>query len=287
MKGLGAKMRYILHDFRKDRLAVLGTVILLLLAFISVLAPCIVNYDPVELNLAERLVFPSAKHLMGTDSVGRDMLSRIIYGTRVSMMIAVAVIIIEVFFGILVGTAAGYLGRAVDEILMRLVDILLAFPSQILALVIVGFLGSSILNLIIALCSVGWVKYARVVRSSILSIKKEMFVESARAIGCSSLRIATRHILPNIISPVVVLATLNMGTIIISIAGLSFLGLGVQPPTPEWGIMLSEGKPFMESAPHLMIFPGLMIMVTVLAFNFLGDGLRDVLDIKIEKTVEY
>jgi peptide/nickel transport system permease protein len=277
-------MRHIVHKFRKDRLAILGTVILFLLTFVAVLAPYLVIYDPVELNLAQRLLSPSAKHLMGTDSVGRDILSRIIYGTRVSLMIAVAVVIIEVFFGVLVGTAAGYLGRAVDEILMRLVDILLAFPSIILALVILGLLGSSIMNLIIALTSVGWVRYARIVRGSILSIKNETFIESARAIGCSRLRIATRHILPNIITPVIVLATLNMGNIIISIAGLSFLGLGVQPPTPEWGIMLSEGKPFMDSAPHLMIFPGLMIMVTVLAFNFLGDGLRDVLDIKMNLT---
>lgn len=271
-------MLHMIREFRKDRLAILGTVIICLLIIIALLAPSIVPFDPEKLNLAERLLSPSARHLMGTDSVGRDILSRIIYGTRVSLMIAVVVVVIEVLFGVLVGMAAGYLGRAVDEILMRLVDILLAFPSIILALVIVGLLGSSIMNLIIALTSVGWVRYARIVRGSILSIKKEMFIESARAIGCGKLRIATRHILPNIISPVIVLATLNMGTIIISIAGLSFLGLGVQPPTPEWGIMLSEGKPFMESAPHLMIFPGLMIMVTVLAFNFLGDGLRDVLD---------
>jgi len=287
MKGPGDSMLHIVHEFRKDRLAVLGTVILFLLTFTAVLAPYIAPYDPVELNLAERLSSPGIKHLMGTDSVGRDILSRIIYGIRVSLMIAVVVVIIEVLFGVLVGTAAGYLGRAVDEILMRLVDILLAFPGIILALVIVGMLGSSIMNLIIALTSVGWVRYARVVRGSILSIKEEMFIESARAIGCSNLRIATCHILPNIISPVIVLATLNMGTIIISIAGLSFLGLGVQPPTPEWGVMLSEGKPFMESAPHLMVFPGLMIMVTVMAFNFLGDGLRDVLDIRMKEAVEY
>lgn len=270
----------IVHGFRKDRLAILGTLILFLLMFIAVLAPYIVPYDPVELNLAERLLSPGAKHPMGTDSVGRDILSRIIYGTRTSLMISVIVVIIEVVFGVLVGTAAGYLGRAADEILMRLVDILLAFPGIILTIVIIGLLGSSVMNLIIALTAVGWVRYARVVRGSILSIKKEPFIESARAIGCSRFRIATRHILPNIISPVIVLATMNMGTIIISIAGLSFLGLGVQAPTPEWGIMLNEGKPFMESAPHLMIFPGLMIMVTVLAFNFLGDGLRDLLDIK-------
>jgi len=280
MKGTGDTMIDIVLTFRRDRLAVFGTAILCLLTLIALLAPYIAPYDPVELNLSQRLLSPNIEHLMGTDSVGRDILSRIIYGTRTSLMISVVVVIIEVVFGVLVGTAAGYLGRAADEILMRLVDILLAFPGIILTIVIVGLLGSSVMNLIIALTAVGWVGYARVVRGSILSIKKELFIESARAIGCSKLRIATHHILPNIISPVIVLATMNMGTIIISIAGLSFLGLGVQAPTPEWGIMLNEGKPFMESAPHLMIFPGLMIMVTVLAFNFLGDGLRDVLDIK-------
>jgi len=279
-------MPHIVHELGKDRLAILGAVILFVLTLVAVLAPHIAPYDPVELNLSERLSPPCIKHLMGTDSVGRDILSRVIYGTRVSLMIAVVVVIIETIFGVLVGTAAGCLGRAVDEILMRLVDILLAFPGIILALVIVGMLGSSSMNLIIALTSVGWVGYARVVRGSILSVKEETFIESARAIGCGKLRIATRHILPNIISPVIVLATLNMGAIIISIAGLSFLGLGVQPPTPEWGVMLNEGKPFMESAPHLMIFPGLMIMITVLAFNFLGDGLRDVLDPRLKEKIE-
>lgn len=280
-------MPHIVHEFRKDKLAILGTVILLVLTLTAVMAPYIAPYDPVELNLAERLSPPGIKHLMGTDSVGRDILSRIIYGTRTSLMIAVAVVITETLFGVLAGTVAGYSGRAVDEILMRLVDILLAFPGIILALVIVGVLGSSTINLIIALTSVGWVKYARLVRGSILSVKKEAFIESAKAIGCSNLRIAFRHILPNIISPVIVLATLNMGTIIISIAGLSFLGLGVQPPTPEWGVMLNEGKPFMESAPYLMIFPGLMIMISVLAFNLLGDGLRDALDTRMKETVGY
>ncbi len=164
---------------------------------------------------------------------------------------------------------------------------MLAFPGIILSLVIVGMLGSSLINLIIALTSVGWVRYARVLRGSILALKEEMFIESARAIGCSKLRIVSCHILPNIISPIIVLATMNMGTIIISIAGLSFLGLGVQSPTPEWGVMLSEGKPFMESAPHLMVFPGLMIMITVMAFNFLGDGLRDVLDIRMKRAIDY
>ncbi|MFZ1986043.1 MAG: nickel transporter permease [Desulfatitalea sp.] len=279
-------MAHIVHGLIKDRLAIIGALILLVLVLMAVLAPYLSPYNPLELNLAERIAAPNSKHPMGTDSVGRDVLSRIMHGTRISLVMAVVVVTIETFVGVLVGTAAGYLGKAVDEILMRLVDILMAFPGIILSLVIVGMLDSSFMNLIIALSALGWVRYARVVRGSILAIKEEAFIESAKAIGCTKLWIATRHVLPNVISPIIVLTAMNMGTIIISIAGLSFIGLGIQPPTPEWGIMLSEGKPFMESAPHLMIFPGLMIMLAVLAFNFLGDGLRDVLDIQMQKTME-
>ena len=286
IKKQAGEMKDIFIKFKKDRLALLGSAILSMLIFTAFFAPHIAPYDPFELNLAERLFPPCIRHIMGTDSLGRDIFSRIIFGTRTSLMIALAVVVTEIFFGVLAGTAAGCLGRIADEIVMRLVDILLAFPGIILAMVIVGVLGSSIMNLVIALTAVGWVKYARIVRGSILSVQQKTFIESAKAIGCSRFRIAYRHILPNIISPVIVLATLNMGTIIISIAGLSFLGLGVQPPTPEWGVMLNNGKPFMESAPCLMIFPGLMIMITVLAFNFLGDGLRDVLDPGLKEKIE-
>ncbi len=275
------------QELKSDKLAVIGLAVILILLVMALLAPCIAPYDPAKLDLEGRLLTPGeGGHLMGTDALGRDTLSRIIYGTRVSLMIATAVAVIEMLLGTLIGTIAGYFGRIADELLMRLVDILLAFPGLILALVIVGLLGPSLTNLIIALVAVGWVRYARIVRGSILSVKEKRFVEAARAIGCSDIRIATRHILPNVLSPVIVLATLNMGSIILSIAGLSFLGLGVQPPTPEWGAMLNEGKPFMETAPHLMIFPGLMIMITVLAFNFLGDGLRDALDPRLKEKVE-
>ncbi|NJL59537.1 MAG: ABC transporter permease [Desulfobacteraceae bacterium] len=267
----------------KDRLAIIGMVIIFFLMIVAVLAPYIAPYHPLELDMKERLLSPSLRHPMGTDSVGRDVLSRIIHGTRISLLIAVIVVITETVVGVLVGTAAGYLGRTVDEILMRLVDILMAFPGIILSMAIMGIMGTSLINLIISMTSVGWVRYARVFRGEILSVKQEMFIESARAVGCSRMRIVIRHILPNTISPIIVLATMNMGAVIISIAGLGFLGLGVQPPTPEWGIMLSEGKPFMESACHLMIFPGLMIMLTVMAFNFLGDGLRDILDVRMKE----
>lgn len=271
-------MARFLFRFCRDKLAVTGSLIVLGLIFISLAAPYISPCSPSELNLLERLSPPSMAHPMGTDPLGRDVLSRVIYGTRLSLMTGLIVISLEMLIGLFVGTAAGYMGKIVDDILMRGTDIVLAFPGIILSMVIAGTLGSSIFNLIVALSAVGWTKYARVVRGAILSIKKETFVMSAKAAGCSHLRIAFRHILPNIISPVIVLATLNMGTTIISIAGLSFLGLGVQPPASEWGIMLNDGRPFMESAPYLMIFPGLMIMITVLAFNFIGDGLRDILE---------
>ena len=275
-----------LRELKNDKLAVIGLAIILFLLVIALLAPYIVPYDPVVLDLECRLSSPSTEHLMGTDTLGRDTLSRVVYGTRVSLMIATIVVAVEVLLGVLLGTIAGYLGGVIDGILMRLVDVLLAFPGLILALVIVGVLGPSLVNLAIALVAVGWVRYARVIRGSILSFKERGFVETARAIVCSNMRIATRHILPNVLSPIIVLATLNMGSILLSIAGLSFLGLGAQPPTPEWGAMLNEGRPFMETAPHLMVFPGLMIMITVLAFNFLGDGLRDALDPRMKDKVE-
>ncbi len=268
--------------FAKDRLAFLGTLILILLVLLALLAPVISPYNPVQIDLTRRLLPPGPGHLMGTDALGRDMLSRIIYGTRISLMIAIMVVGIEVLVGTLVGSAAGFLGKAVDELFMRIVDILMAFPGIILSLVIVGMMGASLVNMIIALSATGWVRYARIIRGAILSVKKELFIDAARAIGCSRFQIIAGHILPNVLSPVIILATLSMGGIITSIAGLSFLGLGAQPPVPEWGIMLNEGKPFMESAPHLMIFPGLTIMVTVLAFNFIGDGLRDMMDARQE-----
>ena len=280
-------MKEIFAIVKKDKLATIGMVILCFLISIAALAPYIAPYNPMELSLTDRLLSPSIENPMGTDPLGRDLLSRIIFGTRFSIMIAAIVVILELLIGMIVGTVAGYFGNLVDNILMRLVDILMAFPGIIIALVIVGTLGSSLMNLIIALVSIGWIGYARVVRGAILSIKQETFIESAKAIGCSKLQIALRHILPNVLSPIIVLATMDMGTTIISIAGISFLGLGVQPPTPEWGIMLNEGKPFLDSHPHLMIFPGLMIMGTVMAFNFVGDGLRDILDIRMKKPVEY
>ena len=268
----------IVHQLKEDKLAVTGAIIILSLMIIAIFAPYITPYDPVELDLENRLTSPDRNHLMGTDNLGRDVLSRIICGARVSLGMATVVVVIVMLLGLAMGTTAGYFGGVTDGIIMRLVDVLLAFPNIILALVIAGILGPSLTNVMIALAVVWWVGYARIIRGSVMSVKEKEYVEAPRAMGCTDSYIAIRHILPNVLSPVIVLATLDMGHIILSIAALSFLGLGAQPPIPEWGTMLNEGRPFMETAPHLMIFPGLMIMVTVLAFNFLGDGLRDALD---------
>jgi peptide/nickel transport system permease protein len=271
------------QQLKKDKLSMIGAIIIFFLAVIAILAPHITPYDPIELDLENRLSSPGGDHLMGTDNLGRDVLSRIIYGARISLSMATGVVVIVMLLGIAMGTTAGYFGGIIDGIIMRLVDLLLAFPNLILALVIAGILGPSLTNVMIALGAIWWLSYARIIRGSVLSVKEKEFVEAARAMGCSDAYIAIRHILPNVLSPVIVLTTLDMGHVILSIAALSFLGLGAQPPIPEWGTMLNEGKPFMETAPHLMTFPGLMIMIVVLAFNFLGDGLRDALDPRMKE----
>jgi peptide/nickel transport system permease protein len=278
-------MMLIIHQLKKDKLASIGAIIIFFLVVIAILAPLITPYDPIELDLESRLSSPGGNHMMGTDNLGRDVLSRIIYGARISLSMATVVVVIVMLLGIALGTTAGYFGGIIDGAIMRVVDLLLAFPNIILALVIAGILGPSLTNVMIALGAVWWVSYARIIRGSVLSVKEKEFIEAARAMGCSNTYIAIRHLLPNVLSPVIVLVTLDMGNVILSIAALSFLGLGVQPPIPEWGTMLNEGRPFMETAPYLMIFPGLMIMIAVLAFNFLGDGLRDVLDPRMKEVM--
>lgn len=267
-----------LQQLKKNKIAIIGFIIIISLAFIALFAPFIAPHDPIEQNLEKRLLPPCREYPMGTDDLGRCLLSRIIYGARVSLQLSVIVVGIITVIGVTLGLISGYYGGIVDEIIMRLVDVVLAFPGIILALAVAGALGPGLFNVMLALAMVGWTGLARVVRGSVLSVKQKEFVESARALGCSDLHIMTRHILPNVMAPVIVLATLDMAFIILAAAGLSFLGLGAQPPTPEWGSMLNNGRAFMRTAPHLTTFPGLAIMVAVLAFNFLGDGLRDVLD---------
>jgi peptide/nickel transport system permease protein len=256
----------------------LGGSLVCLLAIIAVIGPAVTPYDPTAQTLERRLLGPSLAHPLGTDELGRDVATRIVYGARVSLALAIAATFVRLVIGMAIGLTAGYLGGVVDAVLMRLVDIQLAFPALILALVIAGVLGPSLTNVMIALSVVGWASYARVVRGNVLEVRDRPFVESARLYGTPRRRIARRHLLPNVVNPVVVLATMNLGTIVLTAAGLSFLGLGAQPPTAEWGSMIADGRNHLRFAPWLVTAPGIAIMITVIGFNIFGDGLRDVLD---------
>ena len=282
-----SRLAGIVMQFKEHKIAMVGAVLILFLALIAVFAPYIAPHDPIEINLKERLLAPNMEYPLGTDNLGRCMLSRIIYGARISLQIGIIVVGITSVIGITLGMIAGYYGGVLDELIMRGVDILLVFPGIILALVIAGILGPGLFNVMLALAIVGWTGYARVVRGVVLSVKEKEYVESARALGVGDWYIITRHILPSCVAPIIVIATLGMAYVILAAAALSFLGLGAQPPTPEWGSMLNNGKNFMRTAPHLTIFPGLAIMITILAFNFIGDGLRDALDPRVsEKMIE-
>ena len=282
-----SRLAEIVMQFKEHKIAMVGAALILFLALIAVFAPYIAPHDPIEINLKERLLAPNMEYPLGTDNLGRCMLSRIIYGARISLQIGIIVVGITSVIGITLGMIAGYYGGVLDELIMRGVDILLVFPGIILALVIAGILGPGLFNVMLALAIVGWTGYARVVRGVVLSVKEKEYVESARALGVGDWYIITRHILPSCVAPIIVIATLGMAYVILAAAALSFLGLGAQPPTPEWGSMLNNGKNFMRTAPHLTIFPGLAIMITILAFNFIGDGLRDALDPRVsEKMIE-
>jgi len=255
-----------------------GTAMVLLLLALGIFAPLISPYDPNELNLKERLMYPCVEHPFGTDNFGRDVFSRVLHGARVSLFVAMSVVMLTASIGVGLGIVAGYYGGIVDNVIMRIVDALLAFPNIILAIVILGIFGSSYFNLVIALAAVWWVSYARIIRGVVLSLKESEFILAVKALGASNLEIMARHILPNALPPILPLMTLDLGSAILAISGLGFLGLGLQPPTPEGGVMLRDALPFMETHPYLMVFPGFMIMISVLAFNMLGDSLRDVLD---------
>lgn len=267
-----------LKRFRQHRPAVAGAVIIAILCFVALLAPFLVRPEHLQPELAHRLLPPCSEYLLGTDNLGRCILCRLISGARITLLIGIFVVGVTSMIGILLGAIAGYWGGLVDGVIMRFVDVLLAFPGIILALAIAGILGPSLFSIMFALSLVGWTSYARVVRGAILSIKEREFVEAARSLGAGDLRLIFRQILPNVMAPVIVMATLGMAHVILAAASLSFLGLGVQPPAAEWGSMLNAGRPFLRTAPQMTVFPGLAIMITVLAFNFLGDGLRDALD---------
>lgn len=276
--GGTAARNHTLTRLMKNRPALVGLALILLLVFVALLAPVLAPHDPYEQDLGKILLTPSPEYPFGTDDFGRCILSRIIYGTRISLAIGLIVTGVSAVVGVTLGMLAGFYGGVVDEVIMRIVDVFLAFPGLILALVVAGLLGPGMFNVLFALALVGWMGYARVVRGEVLAEKEKGFVESARALGAGHVYIMWRHLLPNVIAPVLVMVTLGIGQTILAAAGLSFLGLGVQPPTPVWGSMLNDGKAYLQTAAHLTVFPGLAIMVTVLSFNFLGDSLRDVLD---------
>jgi peptide/nickel transport system permease protein len=261
-----------------DRTALAGLLIVAMVLIVAVGAPLLAPHDPNAQDVLNQFRPPSARNLLGTDEFGRDELSRIIVGTRISVLTTLAVGIAILVIGLLVGTISGLVGGLLDGTIMRGVDVLLAFPSVLLALAVAGTLGPGLFHLALAMAAVWWVDYARLVRGLVLSVKEQPYVESARALGVSGRRLALRHILPNVAPPVIVLATLQTGRLLLALAALSFLGLGVGPPTAEWGAMLNDGKNFLDTAPQLMLYPGLAITITALGFNLLGEGLRDVLD---------
>ncbi len=265
-------------ELRRNKTAMAGLILIGLLLILALVGPWISPYPPLAPDPIHRLQSPSWNHLFGTDSLGRDILSRVIYGSRISMIIGLIAVSISLVPGTILGLLSGFYGRKVDEPIMRGMDILLAFPAILLAIFITAILGPSLLNTMIAVGIVYIPHYARIVRSSVLSLKEQLFVQAVRSIGGSNLRILSLHILPNTIPPIIVYATLGMGTAVLQAAALGFLGLGAQPPTPEWGAMLSEGRQYIQNAPHVAAFPGLAIFTLVLGFNLFGDGLRDVLD---------
>ncbi|MEW6524636.1 MAG: ABC transporter permease [Bacillota bacterium] len=268
--------------FRKHRLALLGGTVIVLLYLTAIFAPLVAPYSPFDLNPARRLEAPSVAHPMGLDEVGRDVLSRVIFGTRISLTIGFVAAGISLVVGVCLGALAGYIGGLVDGIIMRVVDVLMAIPTFLLIIAIVAAVGPNMLNVMMVIGLTYWSSYARITRGAVLSLRAQEFVEAARAIGGNNAQIIVRHILPNCLAPVMVLATLNVAGAILIETTLSFLGFGVQPPTPSWGAILTTGRVYMRRAPHIALFPGLAITITVLAFNLLGDGLRDALDPKLK-----
>lgn len=267
-----------LRRLMRDKLAIAGLIIMALFLLTAIFAPLLTPYDPIDQELTERRQTPSILHPLGMDDLGRDILSRIIFGTRKSLQVGVMSVSMAIILGLLIGALAGYVGGWFDTLIMRVMDIVMAFPALLLAIAIVTILGPGLINMLYAIAIVSVPAYARIVRASVLGVKEQDYVLAARSLGCSSRRILMRHVLPNCLTPIIVQGTLGIGTAILDAAGLSFLGLGAQPPTPEWGAMLGQGRYAVFSAPHIVLFPGIAIMLTVLGFNLLGDGLRDALD---------
>lgn len=272
-----------LSQLLKNKTSLIGFSIILLIVITAILAPLIATHSPTAQSITDRYLAPSSAHYLGTDELGRDIFSRLIYGTRISIQIAVISVGISLIIGVALGGIAGYFGRWIDQVIMRMIDMLMAFPSILLAIALVAVLGPGLRNAMIAVGIVGIPQFARIVRSTVMSVKETEYIEAARVIGAKHGRILFQHILPNSLAPIIVQASLGMGTAILDAAGLSFLGLGAQPPSPEWGAMLSDGRAALQTAPWVVAFPGLAIFLFVLGFNLFGDGLRDALDPRLKE----
>jgi len=272
-----------LSQLIKNKTSLIGFSIILLIVFTAILAPLIATHSPTAQSITDRYLAPSPAHYLGTDELGRDIFSRLIYGTRISIQIAIISVGISLIIGVALGGIAGYFGRWIDQVIMRMIDMMMAFPSILLAIALVAVLGPGLRNAMIAVGIVGIPQFARIVRSTVMSVKETEYIEAARAIGAKHGRILFQHILPNSLAPIIVQVSLGMGTAILDAAGLSFLGLGAQPPLPEWGAMLSDGRAALQTAPWVVAFPGLAIFLFVLGFNLFGDGLRDALDPRLKE----
>ena len=279
-----SEWRRVVRGLRKSPLAVLGSVIIGILIAMAIFAPLLAPYSPTKMRLSERLSPPSSRHIFGTDDVGRDILSRVIYGSRISLRICTVVVGLTIGIGTILGVTAGYLGGWVDELIMRISDVFLAFPALILAMAIAAALGPSLQNVILAMVVIWWPRYARVARGQVLVLREIDYMIAAKAIGVSGGRTFIHHILPNCISPIIIQATLDLGEVLLTAATLSFIGFGAQPPTPEWGAMISLGRNYLRDNWWYATFPGLAILVTVMGFNLLGDAARDVLDPRLRRS---
>lgn len=269
-----------IRKIRNKKVLLFWVMVIAVLVLIALFPGLFASHDPVQADLNQKFLKPCKEMPLGADHMGRCILCRMIYGTRVSLFVSGAVVLITATVGVCVGMFSGFYGGKTDTVLMRIVDVFLGFPSFLFTLAFVGMFGGGTKNLIIALSFFGWMHYARVVRSEVLSLREKEFIKAARGMGIGNASNILRHVLPNIIGPVIVIMTMEVGGIILSTSGLSFLGIGVQPPTPEWGYMLNDAKVYISDMPQLMLYPGAAIMLTILSFNFLGDSLKDALDVK-------
>ncbi|MEE0752341.1 MAG: nickel transporter permease [Frisingicoccus sp.] len=270
---------------RKNYILYIGAGLSLILVFLTLAAPWLEPCDPTKMELSQKFMAPCREFIFGTDHLGRDIFSRILEGSRVSLSVAVLVVVCSALVGILLGMISGYAGGVVDMVIMRIVDVLLAFPAMIFALALSTMIGTGQMNLIIAITCIQWTRYARIARGEALMLKNAEYIEAARSIGNNTVQVLFKYVFPNIISKILIMASMDIGSIILYCASLSFLGLGAQPPSPDWGVMISEGKDYLQYAPWLTIFPGLAIAVSAMAFNMLGDGLRDRLDPRMKEVI--